>query len=300
MELRTLKYFVATAEEGSIRRAAERLRIAQPALSRQIRGLEEELGSRFFERSAQGVRLTPAGLRFYREISAALEGIDRVCSSVRECSGPVAPLRIGIAHTISKFPLVREGLDSFRKQSPDTPLLLKRARSVDLIVDIKAGELDLVLLYEQGSGAQNLSVKALLSEKIVLAMPPGHRLAGRQEVQLADLVNEPFVWFLSDRGQTSGNVMKMLCRAQNFEPKIVQEVSSFEAQLELVSMGVGCAFSPESTSLLIPPERLALRPIADFAPLLHLNMMWDAQESRPGLSDLVECLSDAADTAREI
>jgi|KBSSwiStaDraftv2_1062776.scaffolds.fasta_scaffold23497_5 DNA-binding transcriptional LysR family regulator len=295
MELRHLRYYVAATEEGSIQRAAARLHVAQPSLSRQIRGLEDELGCILFERTTRGVRPTSAGRYFYKEASALLGELDRVCRTVRDRQAKGRhPLRAGLVRTATKFPFVYDSLRAFREDHADQPLVLSRGPSPDLISALKANELDVAIVYEQGLGAHNLSVREIHSETFMLGVAANHRLARLPSVRLADLTDEPFVWLTDGTVPANNNALRAQCRAQGFEPEVVQEVESYEAQLELVSIGIGCALLPASTSLVLPPGRVVLRPILDFAPSLHLNLAWNTESLASGLDEFIECLSSAA------
>src|SRR5579863_9994975 len=196
MELRQLRYFVAVGEEQHYGRAAKRLRVAQPALSRQIQNLEEEIGFKLFERLPRGVRITEAGKLFLEDARRLLQEInDASARAKRIASGQSGTLRIGFVESISWQGIVPDSFRDFREHQPDVELQLKSLRSLEQIAAIHSGSLDAgytLPIANPDHGLAHLQIGVINQ---ILAVPNGHPLTKKKRIRLRDLVDTPFVWF---------------------------------------------------------------------------------------------------------
>jgi DNA-binding transcriptional LysR family regulator len=196
VELRHLRYFVAVGEEEHFGRAAERLHVVQPALTRQVRQLEEELECALFERLKRGVRLTEAGKSFLEEARRLLSdlgyGIDRTRLVAQ---GQVGRLRIGFSDTATYSGELPSILRDFRARWPDVRLELFPSSSVVAGEQLRRQEVDVAFVYVIPTDLRDLKTHTISVERWVLALPQAHPLVNSKRVKLGDLKREPFVWF---------------------------------------------------------------------------------------------------------
>src|SRR5258708_6356311 len=194
MEFRHLRYFVGVGEDQHFGRAAERLHLAQPALSRQIQDLERELGFALFDRLPRGVRLNEAGKLFLTDVRRILQDVDDAkLRAERIALGKVGTLRIGIATAISWHGIVVDSFREFRRRQPDAEIELHHLLSIRQVEAIASGKLDagFASLIPLGN---NLAHLQFAEDRIVLAVPKEHPLTKRKTVRLMDLRNMPFIW----------------------------------------------------------------------------------------------------------
>lgn len=247
MELRQLRYFIALAEEGSFTRAAERLHITQPPLSQQIKLLEQALGVRLFERSARGATLTEAGRAFLRHARALTEGVQ---AAVRETSaisdGSSGTVRIGSINS-ALFSAVPGILELLRRRLPTVGISLTELGSQAQRRALLEGEIDLGLMH-MPYPTTGLRVQQLLSERLMAALPAGHRLAGQASVHLSALADEDFVFALRDVAPVSFDQMIAECVRAGFSPRIRHTAGQLATIAQIVRLGMGVAIVPESVA----------------------------------------------------
>jgi len=259
IELRHLRYFLAVAEEGTFRGAAERLYISQPPLSRQIGQLERALGVTVFERTKSGVTLTKAGAAFVPAAQLALAQAERAVAAARR-AGRSRSDQLVVGYTIvfdhSAFPDV---LTAFRRRHPHCRLIVKRKTSVALVRDIKSGIVD-VAFVSSHVDASGLTRETLREEPIVVALPARHRLAGKRQVGLDDLRGDRLFWF--ERRQNPG--FYDYCQAgfaqAGFKPMVIPEPPDHHVLLGLIADGEGIALLPTSLEK-VKREGVIFRPL---------------------------------------
>jgi len=245
MELRHLRYFCAAAEAMHIGRAAETLRIAQPALTIQIKALERELGVALFDRIGRTVALTEAGRHFLAEAMAILQHVERASLAAREIGGGFAGrLRIGFTESAAFSPIVTTVLTAFRAQWPAVTLVLEESHTDDLVTGMLQGRIDVAFVRPPIRAEARLSATPLADEAMMLAMPAGHRLAGADAVCLGDLAEEDFVVYPRKHGTGLSDNVIAECHKAGFAPRIVQETPQLAATINLVAAGVGIAIVP--------------------------------------------------------
>jgi len=188
MELRHFRYFVAVAEEENVTRAAERLRVSQPPLSRQIRDLEEELGVELFERTARSVRLTDAGRIFLEEARAVLRRMEEAVAKARAAmKSPSGELAVGFAPSLTAD-LLPSALRRFRNAHPAIRVSLHDMSSEEMLRGLRGEKLALALMADQGRCLpKGLSARALRSQDFHVALPADHPLAVRKSLRMTDL-----------------------------------------------------------------------------------------------------------------
>lgn len=284
METRHLRYFVAAVEEGSLRGAAQRMNVAQPALSRRIRDLEASLACALLERHTHGVRPTRAGAHFYGEALVLLDGLDRATQHVgRMAAEQSRPVRLGLVQTSTKYGFVRDAIAGSSDNRPQHGLDYSRASSAALAVALREGRIDLTLLYERHPGATGLRERLIHKERYVAAMHPAHRLGGSGALELARLSGEPLVWLSRRDNPDHHDGLLQQCRLHGLEPRIGHSATSHDEQIELAIVSAGLCLTPASTMLSVPPGRLLFRPLSRFAMELHLSLAWNTDtETMPG------------------
>lgn len=244
MELRQYTYFVAVAEELHFRRAAERLHISQPPLSRQISQLETELGVQLFERTSRRVALTDAGEAFLQEARGVLAAVDHSVTTARRVgSGEVGRLRLGfVASAVAD--LLPRMLQQFRDVAPDVEVELRELTTKLQIDSLAAGAIDVGIARDvrEGEGPTCVPIR---TEPLIAALPAGHRLAAGRVIHLAELAREPFIVLPRSSIPRVHDRVLALCRAAGFSPTVAQEAVQFPTILSLVEAQVGVAIVPE-------------------------------------------------------
>jgi len=196
MELRHLRYFVAIGEEQHYGRASRRLRVAQPALSRQIQDLEKELGFNLFERLPRGVKLTAAGKLFLEDASRVLQELgEAAVRAGRVASGRSGTLRVGFTENASWRGVVPDSFRRFREQQPDAELQLQPDASLAQLEAIRSGRLDAGFVNFMPKSDPELDQLLVARQHVELAAPKRHPLTRLKKLRLRDLTDAPFVWF---------------------------------------------------------------------------------------------------------
>jgi len=246
MELRQLAYFVAVVDEAHFTRAAQRLRIAQPAVSQQIRRLEAELGERLLHRDRRTVTLTPAGEALLPYARAALAQVEHGQQAVAAVRGLVTGhLRVGLVMPLPDRRVIR-AVGAFGRRYPGIELTLVEGETDALLDGLAAGELQTAFIG-LGPGQEPpaaLEAVVVAREPAVLVVHPQHPLATRGSVPLSVLRDEPVVTLT--RASRLRGVLETFCRQVGFAPRIVAETSDLNVVLQLVAEGVGVALMPRS------------------------------------------------------
>jgi DNA-binding transcriptional LysR family regulator len=237
-ELRLLRYFVAVAEELHFGRAAERLHISQPSLSRGIRDLERMLDTDLFTRTKRRVRLTDAGRMLFDEAPRALAEVERSLEETRRVGrGEVGELRLGFlpSATIALVPaLVRASRAAF----PGVRLRLLEMLDDPQLEALHERRIDLGLLRTRES-SDELAFEPLQGERLCVVVARDHRLAGRRRVRYADLRDEDLILWPRQGAPETFDAVIEACRSAGFSPKVIQEATSAYTIIGLVSAGVG-------------------------------------------------------------
>ena len=248
MELRQIRYFTVLADELSFTRAARRLHVSQPPLSFQIASLEAELGARLFNRTSRSVALSEAGKAFLPHAQAVLARLDEARSHVTSvASGLQGRVQVGLAgsHFLGPFP---KFIQQFRLQRPAVEVVLHEMKPSDHLQALRNGRLDLCVSRNPLNDTQ-VSAALLWRDPVVVALPPGHRLASRSQLSLADLRDEDFVFLRLDSSPFAARLFEA-CVQAGFAPRIAQQVVEVPAALNLVAAGLGVALVPASMARL--------------------------------------------------
>lgn len=264
---RQLRYFVEIAESGSFSAAAERLFIAQSALSRQIKELENHLQTALFERTARLPRLTPAGEAFYPRARNLLDELHKASEVATQVgNGQLGTLRLSHSSTVPMSGPLLKTISSYLEQCPGVSMDIAKLSSEAQLEELAEGRLDVGLLrlpvLRQREGVQ---LVPLLSERLLLAVPPEHPLAQNppaQGVDLAQLKNQVFISIPHPQRGGLSYLSAELCMRQGFFPKAARVVSRKTTQLQLIQAGFGIALLPESMQD-IAPSNVRFLPLSD-------------------------------------
>jgi DNA-binding transcriptional LysR family regulator len=246
MELRQLAYFVAVAEERNFTRAAQRIPIAQPAISQQIHRLEAELGERLFLRHRRGITLTPAGQALLPHARATLGAAEGGREAVAALSGLLTGrLTVGHVHPLPDRRFLRL-LGAFHRTHPRIELTLLEDQTDTLLAALAAGQLHAALIGLGRYDRPPPDVESLLvaREPVLVAVHPTHPLAGRGQVPLRVLREEPMVTLT--RASKLRSTLEAACQAAGFAPRIAAETSDLGVLVELAAERLGVAVLPAS------------------------------------------------------
>ena len=283
MEFRHLRYFAAVAETLNFGRAAARLHISQPPLSRQIQALEQELGTRLFTRGTRGVRLTGAGRalvpearRLLREADALVEGAQHLAE------GGVGAVRIGFISTASYNVLPRV-LPEFHRRRPGIRLHLHEATSDAQGALLREIEIDVGLLVPPIVEA-GVRYAPLMREPLVAALPARRRWP--QRLALAALAQEPFILFPRQAGAGLYDLIVGYCSDAGFTPRIEQEAIQMPTIVSLVAAGMGVALVPASLRHM-RRTGVVYRRLAETSPLMEVGLAWREGDEEPAVAAFV-------------
>lgn len=279
MELRHLRYFVAVAEELHFGRAAQRLHLAQPPLSRQIQALERELGVPLFTRHRRRVALTAAGETFLEGARRVLASADDVVRDAQRAQrGEIGRLALGFVGSAAYTVLPRI-LRAFRERYPLVELSLQAMTTQEQVAALQDRRIGAGILrppVDEGSFA----LQPLLREPLVAALPEDHPLAAQERVPLVALAGESFVLYPRADGPAVHDAIVSLCVEAGFSPRIVQESGEMQTIAGLVAGGIGVAL------VIAPAERMrsrgvVYRPLADVTRSWELALAWRRDEASP-------------------
>lgn len=308
MELRHLRYFVAAAQEEHFGRAAERLHVTRPAVSKIISDLESELETALFERIGHRVKLTEAGQIFLPQLQAILADLkDALTLTKNVGKGRRGSLSIGYGALALLHPLFVDAIKQFRSSHPEVNLSMFELATSDQPKALAAGKIDAGFMH-LGPGVTGRRARDSLAHAdtvldwfsiqtcgLGVAMPKGHRLARRKSVPLMELAGESFIVVSRSAGGIGYGLPLDLCHKAGFEPRITQEVSSITAQLNLVSVEMGIAAVPVGKHYGYP-ERLAVVPIEKLSYPIAFAFGWVRGRRSPVLNQLIEVVEALAGT----
>ncbi len=273
-ELWQLRYFIAVATELHFGRAAARLHISQPPLSRAIRALERELGVTLLARSRRRVELTAEGAHFLEEARRIVESLERAAAGVRAlAAGEQGRLRIGFV-SLADYGVLPGLLKAYKAAQPGVALALREMLSPEQAAALASGELDFGLLLPPVAGAVELEHLVVQRERVMVALPAAHRLARqRGRLALKALAGEAFVTIPRHIAPGLYDIVAALAARAGFSPRVAQEAIQMQTVVSLVSSGLGVALVPASIANL-RRNGVVYREIADPHPRLELWLAW--------------------------
>jgi DNA-binding transcriptional LysR family regulator len=286
MELRHLRYFATVAETLNFRAASDRLHVAQPALSAQIKTLEEELGVSLFHRTTRKVELTPAGRVFLDEAKRVISAAAQAQERARQAGeGLVGTLRLGIIAPTANAWLAGI-LRNFRQKFPGVQFSLFDLTSTEQLGLLRNNELDAGLLRPP-VGFPDLESKLVEESHHLLALPEGHRLARKRTLEWRDFDKEPLVLMHPTVQHGYYDAFLTACARGGAEPRIGQYANDIQTKMWLISAGFGVA---PTTATLTQVKRpgLMFRPLPPGLPSVHTVLVWRRGDTSPILHNFRE------------
>lgn len=290
MELITLRYFVMVAQELHFRRAAQKLNITQGPLSSAMKKLEDELGTKLFERTSRSVRLTPAGEFFLPEAEAVLNRADLATQRLQEMlANSVGKLTIGYNEpALNSF--LPQVLAKFRKAQRDLPLELREMETAEQLMCLRKGKLDIGLMRPAENDLHGLEYQLIYSENYRLMMPANHPLAHKDAVSSADLANKDIILFAR---AVNPKVYDRLVASLTFDaanpPHFREDARNKNSMLLMVKAGFGAALLPESCCVQRNLDLVA-KPLLIDLPPVNIMAVWDPGNVTPTLKKFIAAL----------
>ncbi|MBI1176511.1 LysR family transcriptional regulator [bacterium] len=292
MELRHLKYFVAVAEEENVTRAATRLHVSQPPLSRQIQDLEAELGVKLFARTAKSIRLTDAGRVFYQEARELLRRADEAVATVRSMGArKVTELHVGYAPSLT-VELLPKALRAFQERAPEVKVSLHDLTTEQMLSGLRDQKLHAALLVKtSASSLRGLTFHDLVTHQVCVAMHPSHPLARRRRIPIEELAGERLIAYSKTDYPEYHESLKTLFGRAKRNPLISEEHDSVTSLIAAVESGRGVAIVTESLTCMVG-QRLVLKPISPPPQPFCIGVATRKTLDQPALVAFVNALLD--------
>ena len=280
MDLRQLRYFLAVAEAGNISRAAKKIFLTQPALSRQIKALEGEIGLCLLERQAHSIRLTPAGEALVREGRELLQHAEQAVERVRGV-GRGLRLRVGYAPSLAAG-ILSPAVENFTQTHPNAKVELFDLSTAEMLAGLENDKLDVVVTVEQERNTRDLKWTPLVRVPFHLAVNGNHPLARRQKVTVAELAREPLVAYCQRDYPEYWDMLNGWLREHQQRPRISGEYDGVNSLMAAVEAGLGVAIVAVREGLHVP-ERVRLKTLSPAPPPLCIGAACrtDRAEDKP-------------------
>jgi DNA-binding transcriptional LysR family regulator len=298
MELRHLRYFVAVAEAENVSRAALKLHISQPGISRQIRDLEDEIGFQLFERSAKSVKLTDAGKSFLTEARAVLQRADEAVKTARAiATGQEGELHVGYAGS----PTVRilpPTLRAFQSELPNMRVRLHDLSTEEMLAGLRDGKLQMALMVCPTPGIlRGLRFEKLQDMQIILAVAPKHPLAKSRSVTLAEVAKQPLIGFSRADYPDYHELLDNIFAPTGLKPRVAEEHDSVQSLITAVEAGSGVALATESLACVTGP-RLKFVQLSPKPKPMVLGAAWSKEKLTPAAERFLKCAKEAAQSGQ--
>lgn len=270
MDLDQLRYFLRVAERQNFTRAAEDLGVSQPALSRSIQKLEEELGQPVFERKARSVALTEVGLLLQSRAQQVLTILEDTKAEITD-DGQSGRVRVGAIPTIAPYFLPKI-LKQFSAEYPNATLIVQENTTNELLKACAQGEIDLAILALP-IPAKYLEIEELFEEELFLVLPPDHPLVEKEKIRITDVEPLPFV--LLNEAHCLSDAIVSFCRQRSFQPLTVERTSQLTMVQELVSLSHGVSLVPAMARQLDRSDRRVYRSFSGKKPTRTIAVAWN-------------------------
>jgi DNA-binding transcriptional LysR family regulator len=290
MELRHLRYFRTVATELHFGRAAEKLHIAQPPLSKQIQNLEAELGFELFTRTKRSVALTPAGQAFLIEVNQIFQQLDRAIDIGGKTSrGELGQISIGFVGSAT-YNILPVMLQQFRDRYPHVQIKLHELTTDRQLIWLREGRIDIGLIRPP-IVEPDLVSEVIFQESVVVALSTSHHLAIAESIDLAALATESFILFPRELAPGLYDPIIAICQAAGFSPQVVQECIQMQTIVSLVSANMGVSILPESIQeaqrqgVVYKPIRSSNMSVGKLA---TIAIVWRLNDTSPTTNRLLE------------
>ncbi|MFI9152062.1 LysR family transcriptional regulator [Streptomyces sp. NPDC053367] len=276
---RDLRYFVAVAEELHFTRAAERMYVSQPALSKQIRALEKQLGVQLFRRDTQGVELTPAGSALLPHAQRVLDAWEAGAAAVAEArEAERSTLRVGMSTSPGRGGLLPAIRSRFTAAHPEANVRLRQITWDDPTAGLADGDSDVAFVWLPLPDQERYAWTVVVEERRLIALPDGHPLARHTEIDFAELADEPFLALPRSAGRLRDFWLGADAR-DGRAPRIGAEVASTEETYEALVGGLGVCLIAEGNAPLITLGGVTTRPVTGLGPTRYA-LAWRREEGR--------------------
>ncbi len=291
--MKTLRTFLAVMEEGSMNRAAARLGVAQPTLSRQIQALEQEVGGPLFERGSWGVRPTDLGFKLREVMAPVLKSYDQAWADVAaHARGRHTQLRVGyLGLAANRF--LSPAVNRLREEFPDLKLWLFDQTPAEQLKALRAGELDVALIGQEGAAVgEDFFRRKVRRIGVCVALPADHPLAGRSEIGLAELKGAPFVGVVETAVPGRNAWVAALCAKAGFRPRFIAETNEVsETFMRVVGDSAVCVLPDYVEGA--PPPGVIFVPLADKFATWDFYVLRQRGRGTPAIRRLVELIGTA-------
>ncbi|MGD9864325.1 MAG: LysR family transcriptional regulator [Pseudodonghicola sp.] len=289
-DLRQLRYFSVVAETLSFSEAAQRLHVAQPAISRAVRDLEQSLGVTLFVRTTRKVTLTPEGAALAKGADRAWQTLETTLRMVQQIrSGVNGEILLGYSAQSAHGPMSKL-LIKFRQHRPGIKLKLQLRSSEEQIDQLRQGRMDMGFLLS-AAVPPDLEEVQVTREKFVALLPEAHPLAQEPEIHLRMLRDEPFILGTAERWRMFRTLIEGACLHEGFRPRVVGEGDDTPLLLEMIASGLGVSLYGAPIVHVLPPGVRAL-PVAPETPDFGISMCWNGQAVTPAMAALVSFIRD--------
>ncbi len=288
LNLDLLRSFFAIVEQGSLNKAAERLRVSQSTLTRQMQALEQEVGGPLLERSPGGVALTATGHALLAGAKPVLEKFDTVLAGVRQrARGQNADLRIGYLMSAASCYL-NPALSALRKAHPEVKVKMRDLSPGEQVTALRSGEIDVALIGQTGGLLKKeFYVKQLAALPLLVAMAADHPLAKNDTVKLSELRKETFVGAPDEDVPGHNRWVSQLCKRAGFRARFVQDAESLTHGLLLIATEGAVSLQPDYTKRTTVPG-VVFRPLSDTTAKWELLVAWQRGKASAAVKTLIE------------
>jgi DNA-binding transcriptional LysR family regulator len=292
--LAQLRSFLTVVEEGSINRAAVRLRMSQSALSRQMQALENDIGGRLLERTPAGVSPTDAGHALAASMRPVLADYESALAEVRRLArGQRDQVRVGYLVSAAEN-YVNPALSALRHAHPGVKVKLLDLSPGEQIAALRAGQIDVAIIGQEGClAARDFYMRKLATLPVVAVLPADHRFADRKKLQLAELRGESFIASPEDQMPGRDRWITQLCRKAGFRPKFAHEANSLSHMLSVVS-GEGAVTLVPAYMRNLPGAGVTMVPLADPAAVWDFLVVWQQGRTAAPVRALIDALTKSS------
>lgn len=288
MEFRQLRYFVTVAEELHFRHAADRLQITQPALSKQIAGLERELAVKLLARTKRTVQLTPAGDVFLDQVRQLLAQTETAIQLAKRTDrGEVGTLAIGFTSTATHT-VLPQFLRDFRQSYPDVEIILQELATEAQVDALSQNKIDLAFLHPP-IDQKGIQLHPILEEHFVAVLPPNHSLSKHKRIPLSAFADEPLIIHPRQEGPVLYDGFLQVCKGAGFQPNIVKESISLQTRVCLAAAGLGITFTTDRLQFLVG-SNVVCRPLDGCPISLKFAAAWQKHASNPTQREALKIL----------
>lgn len=293
MDVRQLKSFIAVAEEENIGRAARRLNISQPPLSRQIQALERDLGSPLFLRSVKGVELTEFGATMLHDARNIIALLDQMTERAKQAQqGRLGRLDIGI-YGSTILGVVPAVLERYRQEAPDVKIVVHTMTRREQMEGLRSGRIG-VGFNRFASIEPGIVVETVHKEPVMVALRDDHRLAKLETIPFSELAGEPLILFPSGERMNFVDLVLSLFHSEGVKPVIAQEVGDAIAGLSLIASGFGLALIAQSATMLSARGIVYKHLDAETQPMVDLSCLYRENNSSPIINRFLEVLREVS------